>query len=62
LQVATVGADDRIRMKHVKIARDLGTAVEIDSGIDRRDRIVDNPPDSIVDGDRVRPEQASSAQ
>lgn len=62
LQVATVGADDRIRMKHIKIARDLGTEVEIDSGIDRRDRIVDNPPDSIVDGDRVRPEQAASAQ
>ena len=45
LQVATVGAGDRIRMKHIKIARDLGTEVEIDSGIDRHDRIVDNPPE-----------------
>jgi membrane fusion protein, multidrug efflux system len=62
LQVATVGAGDRIRMKHIKIARDLGTEVEIESGIDPRDRIVDNPPDSIANGDRVHPEQASSAQ
>jgi RND family efflux transporter MFP subunit len=62
LQVATIGAGDRIRMKHIKIARDLGTEVEVDSGIDRGDRIVDNPPDSIANGDRVRPEQVSSAQ
>ncbi len=62
LQVATVGAGDRIRMKHIKIARDLGTEVEIDSGIDRRDRIVDNPPDSIAEGDHVHPEQTTSSQ
>jgi RND family efflux transporter MFP subunit len=54
LQVATVLADDRIRMKSITIARDLGTSVEVGSGLTPRDRVVDNPPDSIANGDRVR--------
>lgn len=56
LQVATVGRDDKVRMKHIKIARDLGTQVEISSGLSRTDRVVDNPPDSLAEGDVVRPE------
>jgi multidrug efflux system membrane fusion protein len=54
LQVATVASGDRIVMKPIAIAEDLGTEVEIASGITARDRIVDNPPDSLANGDRVR--------
>jgi len=32
----------------------MGNAVEIDSGVSPADRVIDNPPDSIRDGDKVR--------
>ncbi len=53
LRVATVSADDHVIMKPVQIARDLGTEVEIASGLTPRDRIIDNPPDSIKAGELV---------
>ena len=54
VQVATVGADSRIVMKPVDIARDLGVSVEIASGIAPQDRVVNNPPDSLANGELVR--------
>jgi membrane fusion protein, multidrug efflux system len=54
LQVATVLADHRVLMKPVTIAVDLGTKVEIGTGLSPADRIIDNPPDSISTGDLVR--------
>jgi RND family efflux transporter MFP subunit len=54
LQVAVVGKDDHAILKPVTIATDLGTQVEIGSGIEANDRVIDNPPDSIATGDAVR--------
>jgi RND family efflux transporter MFP subunit len=54
LQVATVGGDGRIVIKQVTISRDLGNQVEIGSGITADDRVVTNPPDGILTGDKVR--------
>ncbi len=54
LKVATVGADDRVILKHITIARDLGRVVEVASGLDKTDRVIDSPSDSIVEGDIVR--------
>ena len=54
LRVATVGTGDRIVLKPVTIARDLGRVIELASGVDANDRIVESPPDSIADGDVVR--------
>jgi RND family efflux transporter MFP subunit len=54
LQVATLGLDNRIALKTVRIARDLGTEVEITGGLSQDERIVANPPDSIGDGEEVR--------
>lgn len=54
LQVATVEPNHRVQMKPVTIAVDLGTKVEIDTGLSPTDRVVDNPPDSISSGDLVR--------
>lgn len=54
MQVATVGADGRIALKVVTIARDLGREVEIGSGLTAQDRIVASPPDGIASGDEVR--------
>lgn len=54
LQVATLGPQNRIVMKSITIATDLGTTVIIASGLSPRDRVVNNPPDSLSEGDKVR--------
>jgi len=61
LQVATVMPNNRVAMKSIVIARDMGTTVEIGSGLGPHDRIIDNPPDSIVSGDLVHPEAPAPA-
>lgn len=54
LRVATVGPQDRVVMKRVTIARDLGTVVEIADGLAPDDRVIESPPDGVGDGDPVR--------
>jgi len=53
-RVATVGPDNRVALKPVTIARDLGDVIEISSGLAATDRIIDSPPDGIGKGDQVR--------
>jgi RND family efflux transporter MFP subunit len=53
-QVAMVDAGDHIRMQAVRLGRDLGGTVEVVTGLGRNARIVDNPPDSIAQGELVR--------
>ena len=53
LQVATVGADNRVTLKNITIVNDLGRVVEVGSGIESTDRVIDSPSDSIVQGDVV---------
>jgi RND family efflux transporter MFP subunit len=54
LAVATLGPGDRVVMKPIAIGTDLGTRVVVASGLDARDRVIDNPPDSLATGDKVR--------
>jgi RND family efflux transporter MFP subunit len=54
LSVATVGADNRVAVKPVTIARDLGSTIEIASGLTADDRVIQNPPDGIATGAEVR--------
>jgi RND family efflux transporter MFP subunit len=54
LEVATLDSQDRVVMKPVAIATDLGTTVLIASGLRGSDRVVNNPPDSLSNGDKVR--------
>ena len=53
-RVATVGPDNRVALKAVTIARDLGDVIEISSGLAANDRIIDSPPDGLGKGDQVR--------
>lgn len=53
-EVATVGPDAKIHMQPVTLGRDLGAKVEIVDGLTRGAKIVDNPPDSIANGELVR--------
>ena len=60
LRVATVGADNRVALRTVTIARDLGSEIEIGSGLQADDRVIAAPPDGIADGDQVRIAEANA--
>jgi RND family efflux transporter MFP subunit len=60
LQVATVDANKRVKLKSIVQGRDLGAMIEVLSGIDASDVVVLNPPDSIVDGTPLRIVQKST--
>jgi membrane fusion protein, multidrug efflux system len=60
LQVATVNSQNHVVLKTVTVAEDLGTAVRLNSGLSAADRVIDNPPDSIGNGDVVRVAAAGS--
>ena len=54
LSVATVGADNRVIVKPVTVARDLGKTIEIRDGLNADDKIIESPPDGIASGTEVR--------
>jgi RND family efflux transporter MFP subunit len=54
LEVATIGANDKVELRHVTLGRNLGTEVEVLKGLTMSDRLINSPPDSLADGDRVR--------
>lgn len=53
-QVAVLNAEGRVTLRKVHIALDLGTSLQIDQGLTGSDRVIENPPDSLMDGDKVR--------
>lgn len=54
LRVATVDQSRHVVLKPVSVAEDLGTAVRLNAGLSPTDLVIDNPPDSIGNGDAVR--------
>jgi RND family efflux transporter MFP subunit len=54
LKVATLGRDDRVKLKAITLGRDLGTRVEVLNGLGPSDRVINSPPDSLAPGDQVR--------
>lgn len=53
LSIATVDSSQRVQLKPVSIARDLGTVVEVASGLAPDDQVIENPPDGIDNGAAV---------
>jgi len=53
LQIAVVGSDNKVSLRTVKLGRDYGNTVEVLSGVNVGDQIINNPPDSIAEGDEV---------
>jgi membrane fusion protein, multidrug efflux system len=53
LRVATVDSGNRVVMKPIKIGRDFGKAIELASGLSPSDKVIDSPPDGLLDGDPV---------
>jgi RND family efflux transporter MFP subunit len=54
LRVATVGVGERVVLKDVTIGRDLGTQIEIATGLSADDRVIETLPDGVAEGDQVR--------
>lgn len=54
LRIATVDGNDRVRLKSVTIARDLGSTIEIGAGLGPEDRVIQSPPDGLAEGSAVR--------
>jgi len=64
MQIAKI-ADDHAVLTRVVIGRDFGSEVEIISGVNGDEQIIDSPPDSLVDGEKVRvatPKQGANGQ
>lgn len=45
---------ETVALKKIKIGRDLGTNVEVITGVEPQDRVILNPSDSLQDGDQVK--------
>jgi multidrug efflux pump subunit AcrA (membrane-fusion protein) len=54
LQVATLGEDNRAHLVNIIMGRDYGTQIEVVSGVTPNQKVIDSPPDSLVEGEEVR--------
>jgi RND family efflux transporter MFP subunit len=61
LQLAVLQPDHRVHLQSVSIARDFGGQVELSGGVKVSDNVIDNPPDSLEDGDVVRTQSGPDA-
>lgn len=54
-QVGTVGNDYVAHLVNVTIGQDDGKTVQIVSGLNPGERVIQDPPDSLIDGEKVAP-------
>jgi hypothetical protein len=54
LRVGVVGADNRVALRPITIARDLGATVEVATGLKGDEAVIASPPDSLFEGETVR--------
>jgi len=53
-QVALLDAQNHVHLQGIHIGLDLGARLVIDQGLNPADRVVDNPPDALREGDPVQ--------
>ena len=61
-QVGTLGADNTAHLVPVTIGEDDGKTVQIVSGLKAGDLVIQDPPDSLIDGEKVNPQQPGEGQ
>ncbi len=54
-QVALVDAQNRVHLRSVTLGQNLGETVQVTSGLSVGDRLVNNPPAGLLEGQLVRP-------
>jgi RND family efflux transporter MFP subunit len=58
LQAAVV-KDGRAEIRDIRVTRDLGTQVQVDGGVSAGERVILNPPVTLIDGAKVEPRPAA---
>jgi RND family efflux transporter MFP subunit len=53
IQVAVVN-NGKAEFRKIEVKRDMGTRIEVDSGIKVGDQVILNPPVNLVDGSKIR--------
>jgi len=56
LRIAVAKSDDTAELIPVTLGRDFGDYAEITTGLTGQERVISNPPDSIIDGERLNVE------
>jgi RND family efflux transporter MFP subunit len=59
LRVATVATNDVAHLVPIVIGQDNGATVEVISGLNANDRVIQDPPDSIIEGEKLYVESPS---
>jgi len=54
LRVVVVEQDRKVDLRQITIGRDLGSEVEVVAGLNGDERVIVNPPDSVIAGQTVR--------
>jgi membrane fusion protein, multidrug efflux system len=54
-QVAVVDANNRVHLRDITLGQNLGQTVQVTSGLTLADRLVNNPPAGLMDGEAVQP-------
>jgi hypothetical protein len=61
-QVALLDKDNKVALKTVQLGRDLGDTVEVVAGLSPSDRVINNPPETLVAGEAARLVDATPPQ
>jgi multidrug efflux pump subunit AcrA (membrane-fusion protein) len=61
LQVATLVDGNKAHLVNVVIGQDDGATAQIVSGLNATDKVIQDPPDSLIEGEQVSPEQPQAA-
>jgi RND family efflux transporter MFP subunit len=59
-QVAILRSDSKAMLKKVQLGKDFGDSVEVVAGLSPSDRVIDNPPETLQNGDAVQLASATS--
>jgi len=54
-QVAIVDGENRVHLRNVTLGQNLGQTVQVTSGLVAGDRLVNNPPAALLEGQSVQP-------
>jgi RND family efflux transporter MFP subunit len=61
MQVAVLGADNKVALKLIQLGRDFGDSVEVKAGLAPQDRVIDSPPETLQSGNAVQLAAATPA-
>jgi membrane fusion protein, multidrug efflux system len=54
-QVAVVDGNNRVHLRDITLGQNLGQTVQVTSGLSASDKLVNNPPAGLLDGETVQP-------